>query len=325
MAIIKSYSICDVDLKFHFEDEELYKRLNDEINYYIFANENRPWVLGDIILRFKNKDSSINIPEEAKELSVSSSLRVLKDGDFCYLISGDSVIRLDLENSSGFGQIDAGFWKSPLKYRQDFLMLSLLWLIRPHGLYTLHANGLAKDEVGLLIVGNSGSGKSTTALSLIKQGWKYLSDDVLLIRERPQGVEAIAFQRGFSFDPKLANSFPELSCHLEKASFNGNKRFLNMESIYADSFQSSCFPKVLIFPGIVSQDRSELIPIDRAEALILLAGSSGGIMVDKEMVEKQMGVLKRLVYQTTVYRLLAGRDLCEEPERISEVLAGVGV
>jgi hypothetical protein len=267
----------------------------------------------------------MHIPEKAEELSASSYLRVLKDGDFCYLISGDSVIKLDLENRSGVGLIDAGFWKSPLKSRQDFLMLSLLWLIRPHGLYALHANGLAKDEVGLLIVGGSGSGKSTTALGLIKQGWKYLSDDVLLIREKPEGVEAVAFQKGFSFDPKLANRFPELNYHLEKASFNGNKRFLDIESIYADSFQSSSFPNVLIFPKIVSRDRSELIPVDRAEALILLAESSGGIMVDKEMVGKQMGVLKRLVYQTRSYKLLAGRDLHEEPERISEVLAGVRV
>ncbi len=82
---------------------------------------------------------------------------------------------------------------------------------------------------------------------------------------------------------------------------------------------------MLIFPKIVSQDRSELIPVDRAEAFILLAESSGGIMVDKEMVGKQMGVLKRLVYQTRNYKLLAGRDLYEEPERISEVLAGVRV
>jgi len=223
----KSYSIGSVNLIIECFDNRLAQKVNNSINdyFYLTSKFDSTPDSPNIALNFKDNDSSINIPEKAEGLSASSSLRVLKDGDFCYLISGDSVIRLDLGNSSGVGLIDAGFWKSPLKSRQDFLMLSLLWLIRPHGLYALHANGLAKDEVGLLIVGNSGSGKSTTAFSLIRQGWKYLSDDVLLIRERPHGVEAVAFQKGFSFDPKLVNSFPELNHHLEKAPFNGNKRF----------------------------------------------------------------------------------------------------
>ena len=90
-------------------------------------------------------------------------------------------------------------------------------------------------------------------------------------------------------------------------------------------FLPSCFPKVLIFPKVVSQGKSRLIPIDGTKALILLAENSGGIMVDKEMVVKQMEVLKGLVYQTSSYQLLAGRDLYEEPEKISRVLSGLNI
>lgn len=50
-------------------------------------------------------------------------------------------------------------------------MVSLLWLLRNHGLYALHANALVKDKVGILLVGHTGSGKTTAALSLIRQGW----------------------------------------------------------------------------------------------------------------------------------------------------------
>ena len=46
-------------------------------------------------------------------------------------------------------------------------------------------------------------------------------------------------------------------------------------------------------------------------------------MVDKEIVVKQIEVLKHLAYQSCSYQLLAGRDLYEEPEKISEVLSGV--
>ncbi|MBE9540782.1 MAG: hypothetical protein IMF01_00565 [Proteobacteria bacterium] len=57
--------------------------------------------------------------------------------------------------------------------------------------------------------------------------------------------------------------------------------------------------------------------------MILLIDNSGGIMVDKDKVVKQIEVLKQLVYQTDSYELIAGRDLYEKPEKISEVLSGV--
>lgn len=349
MAIIGSYSISQVNLQVECEDSQLAKRVIGAIDDYLLMTKNGSISNShSITLRFKNNDFSIKVPETVQKLSTSSSLRVLKGGDFCYLISGDSIIQLDLKNSLGIGSLDSNFWRSPLKCKQDLLILSILWLLRPHSLYALHANGVVKDKIGVLIVGDTGSGKSTTALSLIRQGWGYLSDDVTLIRHSPDGIEAIAFRKGFSFDPNLANHYPELNDSLEAPSLNGTrfnqstlrpfdklrtqgsglttgKRFLDINSIYSDRFQPTCFPKVLTFPEIVSSDKSKLIPIERTKALVLLAENSGGIMVDKEMVVKQMEVLQRLVYQTFSYQLLAGRDLYEEPERISEILSDLNL
>ena len=324
MSIIKSYSISKVNLQVECEDKQLSGKVIDAIDDYFFMTSDGSIPnSNNITMRFKNNNFSFKAPETAQELFVSSSIDVLKDGNFYYLISGSSVFQLDLSNSLGIGLLDSTYWERCPKSKQEFLMLSLLWLLRKHGLYGLHANGLVKDGFGILIVGGSGSGKSTTALSLIRQGWDYLSDDVTLFRHSSDGIEAIAFQKGFSFDPHLADCYPELNKPLKASSFNGQKRFLDINSIYPNRFLSSCFPKVLIFPKIVSQDKSHLIPIDRSKALILLIDNSGGIMVDKEMVTKQIEVLKRLIYQVHSYQLLAGRDLYEEPEKISEVLSGV--
>jgi hypothetical protein len=272
-------------------------------------------------LRFKNNNISIKIPETAHKLSTSPSLRVLKDGDSCYLIREDSAFHLDLANSMGIGFIDSTFWDGHPKSQQEFLMLSLLWLLRKHGLYALHGNALVK-EAGILLVGGTGSGKSTTALSLIRQGWRYLSDDVTLLRYNLDGIEAIAFPKGFSIDPDLANHYPELSIPF-KASLNGQKRFLDINSICPDRFLFSCIPRVLIFPKIVPQDKSQIVPIYRTKALILLIDNSGGFIVGKKVVTKQIEVLKKLVYQTSHYQLLLGRDLYKEPEKIAEVLSEV--
>jgi len=325
MSIIKSYSISKVNLQVECEDKLLSKKVIDALDDYFFMtsdgfipNSN------NITMRFKNNNNlSFKAPETAQELFASSSLRVLKNENIYYLLSESSVFQLELSKSLGIGLLDSTYWERCPKSKQEFLMLSLLWLLREHGLYGLHANGLVKDGFGILIAGGSGSGKSTTALSLIKQGWDYLSDDVTLFRHSSNGIETIAFQKGFSFDPHLADRYPELNKPLKASSFNGQKRFLDINSIYPNRFLSSCFPKVLIFPKIVSQNKSHLIPIDRSKALILLIDNSGGIMVDKKKVVKQIEVLKQLVYQTDSYQLLAGRDLYEEPEKICEIVSRI--
>jgi hypothetical protein len=323
MTIMSSYSISGTNVRVECEDNWLTRRVIGAIDDFFMTRDGITPDSHGITLRFKNNDFSIKASEKAQQLYVSSSLRVLRDGDFYYLIGEDSLFQFDLRSGIGMGLLDPSFWERSTKSKQDFLMLSLLWLLRPHGLYVLHANGLVRDNIGILFVGSSGSGKSTLSLSLIRRGWGYLSDDVILIKHHPDGVGAIAFQRGFSFDLNLANHYPELNKPLESFCLNGQKRFLDIDFIYPDRFKYSCFPNVLIFPNIVSQEKSQLIPIDRAKALILLIENSGGIMVDKEMVVKQMGVLKRLVYQTSSYQLLAGRDLYEEPERIYEIISGV--
>lgn len=276
MSIIKSYSISKVNLQVECEDKLLGKKVIDAIDDYFFMTSDGSIPnSNNITMRFKNNNFSFKLPETAQELFASSSLRVLKNGNICYLLSESSVFQLELSNSLGIGLLNSTYWERCPKSKQEFLMLSLLWLLREHGLYGLHANGLVKDGFGILIAGGSGSGKSTTALSLIRQGWGYLSDDVTLFRHSSNGIEAIAFQKGFSFDPNLADCYPELNKPLKESSFNGQKRFLDINSIYPNRLISNCFPRALIFPKIVSQNKSRLIPIDRSKALILLIDNSG--------------------------------------------------
>jgi hypothetical protein len=272
-------------------------------------------------LKFKKNIDPFKSPENISELFTSPHLRVFKKGDSCYIVGEDSFFQLDLTASQGTGYLNHTFWDRPPKLQQEFLMLSVLWLFHRHGLFAIHGNALFKDGLSVLIAGDSGSGKSTTALGLIQKGWKYLSDDVTLINQSSQGIKALAFQKGFSFDPRLAKYYPEINKLLKSSSWNGQKRFLDITSIYPENHLSTCVPNILIFPKIVSEGKSQLIPIDKTSALIMLMQSSGGIMVDKEMAAQQVEVLKNLIYQTSSYRLLAGRDLYEEPEKISFMLS----
>ncbi len=324
MSFLKFFFISNINLQVECKDTQLSERVIGAIEDCFFMTENGSIPNSpDITLRFERDDSLFKVPERVQALCTSPSLLVLKDGNFCYLIRGESIFQLDLANSIGNGFIDPHFWERPPKHQQEFLMLSLLWLFHNHGLYALHANGLVKNDLGILFLGGTGSGKSTSALSLIRQGWGYLSDDVNLIRQSSDGIEALAFQKRFSFDPLLSVHYPELNNPVKTHSLNGQKRFLDINLLYPDGYLSSCFPRVLIFPKIVSQSKSHIIQIDKTKALILLIENSGGIMLDKAIVVKQIEILKQLVSQTDSYQLLAGRDLYEKPEKINEVLSKI--
>ena len=320
--MVHSYLISNVNLLVDCQNQQISQKVIGTLDDCFFLEKagSRLNFL-HLTLRYKNNNLTFKTPESARELVYSPSLRVLKDGNVCYLLKGNSVFQLELAEGLGTGFIDADFWKNPPKSRQEFFMLSLLWLLRPIGFYALHANGIVKDGIGFLFVGGTGSGKSTTALSLIRQGWEVLSDDVTLLRTSSERIEAIAFLKGFSIDPHLADRCPELQSLVETSSWNGSKTYINIDSLYRDQFLPGCFPKVLVFPKIVSRRKSQLLPVDQAKALILLIENSGGIMLDKDMAINHIEVLKQLIYQTCSYQLLAGLDLYHKPEKISEIMS----
>ena len=75
----------------------------------------------------------------------------------------------------------------PIKENDDFNLSSFIcgWcfahLFAQRGYSAFHCTALKINNACVLISGESGSGKSTTALELIKRGCKYLADDIAMI------------------------------------------------------------------------------------------------------------------------------------------------
>jgi serine kinase of HPr protein (carbohydrate metabolism regulator) len=100
-------------------------------------------------------------------------------------------------------------------------------LLSTHRLYGLHAGAVERAGTSLLIVGNSGCGKTTTAVVLVRSGWRYLSDDAVLLCAQDGAVEALAFSRGFSCTPGMREHFPELAIpDVWAGEMNGTKRLI---------------------------------------------------------------------------------------------------
>jgi len=90
-------------------------------------------------------------------------------------------------------------------------IMSVLALRRFPFLLALHAAGIALRQKAMLLVGASGSAKTTLAAALLANGWDYLSDDMILLE--PQALRAVAMPYSLGFKrggwELVASHFPD--------------------------------------------------------------------------------------------------------------------
>jgi hypothetical protein len=217
--------------------------------------------------------------------------------------------------------LDEDLWaQSPVDQR-DFLLLGLLMLLQPHHLYGLHANGIVKEDMGVLLVGDSGAGKTTLALSLIHAGWHYLADDALVLHRQPSGIEALALRRSFSCTAETAARFPVLgTAALSTGLPAGPKRVVDLSDLFRGRFCPRCVPRVLLFPLIVEERHSRLAPMEETASLLALVRQSAGILTSPERAHGQLAVLAQLVQQARSYRFLMGSDIWQGPALAAPLL-----
>ena len=73
------------------------------------------------------------------------------------------------------------------------LTILLVEMLKRRGCYSMHAAGFSKDGKVILIPGTSGAGKSTLAITLLRGGFGYLSDDMVFLRRSSDGLRVLGF------------------------------------------------------------------------------------------------------------------------------------
>ena len=108
------------------------------------------------------------------------------------------------------------------------------------------------------MVGESGCGKSTLAIQLIREGWGYLSDDAVLLRLQPEGVEALAFRKPFSINTDNDTQYADLPYGGEDGPHppGNKKRRVDIQDAYPEQYVTGCVPRIVVFPRIISEAQS---------------------------------------------------------------------
>jgi hypothetical protein len=264
-------------------------------------------------------------PATARAVFRAHGLCGFEQGEDFYLTDGASLLHLRPSRGWAEAQLAPAFREKPAIVQRQFWAFGVLKLLRARGLYSLHAAGLvSRNGVGLLLVGNSGCGKSTLTIGLVRQGWSYLSDDAVLLRLQPEGVEALGLRKHCYVNANAAEAYADLPVGEEVPdSARGRRRRVCIEAAFPNRVLSSYLPQVLLFPRIVPHPSSALVPVERRSALGHLLAQSGPKLFDRGTMPEHLKVLTRLVQQTSSYELRAGLDLYHDPLRLVRLLREV--
>jgi hypothetical protein len=188
------------------------------------------------------------------------------------------------------------------------LIVALIELLRRRSLYQLHAGCVVPDgATGVLISGNSGSGKSTAVTALLSAGWRYIGDDLLFVKPRWGVISMVGWREMANLSRKCADAFG-LPMLPERARPDG-RYVVDLDERFPGARIPSARPKVLLVCEVAQPTRSEVTPLKRAHALAVVVRQSPLVLVTGRLAEEHMCVLHGLVEQCDCYTLRAGEDV----------------
>lgn len=241
------------------------------------------------------------------------------------LYRGPQARQAVFEGVGGFSVQEQGgnarAWLTEQRSIADDAVLSfcVAELLKPFGVFTLHAAALAKSGLGVIISGPSGAGKSTSSLSLAAGGYEYLSDDYPFWTAGPQGPTLLGFDAPFKLTRNTAAFFPEINI-FEDAAPDTDKLPFVPATVFDTRFATSAQPRLLLFPQIVDTAHSEAVPIGKTRALETLLPNAL-VCFDPRLTKTQFQALAKLVDGCQSYTLRFGRDVRALPRLVDGLLA----
>lgn len=248
---------------------------------------------------------------------LSGHLSAYSDDRFTAAIQPDAGLLTLLDRTTNTGLYWAQHIDLPVFEQSAPFKLILHWWLRDRGYVMIHAAAVGTADGAALLIGQTGSGKSTAALTCLAAGMQYLADDRCLITTGASPRVYALYNSG-KVAPAQARRLAKLTAAFQPSSTARAEKAVLFAHHWFPEQVSPCLPiKVILLAQLAHAPATRLEAIRPMTALQTLAASTmiyapGWSQVDLE-------VMADLVQQIPCYRLQLGSD----QERIPEVIAGV--
>jgi hypothetical protein len=254
-------------------------------------------------------------PDDVPEAPPGASALAARD---CYVVARAGAELIYSAARRGCVRIDPGhgaasIWTSSFSPDAvaELVSIAVLELASHRGFFGIHAGAVARDGVGFLLPGGSGSGKTSLCLTLMRAGFRYLTDDFVFLKA-DDALRCVPVFRTFNVDASWASRFPELSFLRDVPPLPQGKRMFNPERCYPGSHAASARPAVLVFPTIVTHPDSEVRRLSKREAFCRLLPQAR-LSADACTAEAHVRILETLVRDSDSYELRHGHDFLLAP------------
>jgi len=208
---------------------------------------------------------------------------------------------------------------------RSLLLAALIVALRTMGVYALHAGVVCNDNSALVLLGESGAGKSTTTAALVSAGYGYLGDDEVLLRDARGSAELIAYWPKFRLTERVLPTFAQLSAHLSPLGANPKWELDAASAFPGRGLSHWGGPITLLFLSRSAEEGSNLLPISLAESMGLLIAQSTALGLSCHPNPREhLDLLARFARRARRARLELGHEWLADPvgasRRLTEAL-----
>ena len=143
--------------------------------------------------------------------------------------------------------------KTPLSV-STVLVPILRELLAARNKLLLHAAAVrCPNGCGILILADSGGGKTTTALSILRQGSGFLADDLVVLQEIGRDIQITGFPELLNLTEQTVEFFPEIREHFDLSTQRpaSEKRMISAQTVYGYEYMlESCQLHAIFFVQI---------------------------------------------------------------------------
>jgi len=194
------------------------------------------------------------------------------------------------------------------------LLVALIAALRTTGVYELHAGVVCGEDSALVLLGESGAGKSTTTAALVSSGYDYLGDDEVLLREVEQSTELLAYWPKFRLTEQVLPSFVALKPHLSPLIANPKWELDAASAFPGRGLSHWRGPCTLLFLSRSAEQSSRLLPIGLSEATGLLIAQSTALgLACHPNPREHLDLLAHFARRARRARLELGREWLLDP------------
>jgi hypothetical protein len=133
---------------------------------------------------------------------VYESIRLWRDGDDLFIDSGGLLLGAVTRARAQIGGAHGDGPRGLVALRR-IIHHAVAHVLSLNGHLVAHGAAIARDGKAVLLLGPSGAGKSTAGYLASLDGWTLLSDDLVVVRHRNGGLDAVGVHRAVAVPPEV--------------------------------------------------------------------------------------------------------------------------